>query len=77
MLNRNLKTDYLDLYLIHLPLSVKPGARDFPINREDVVPLDLKGVWEAMEECQRLGLTKEIVCEQFQYNKARRAPSIC
>ncbi|XP_078166338.1 non-functional NADPH-dependent codeinone reductase 2-like [Carex rostrata] len=68
---RNLKTDYLDSYLIHMPFSVKAGARDFPfpIKREDVVPLDLKGVWKAMEECQRLGLTKAIGVSNFNTRK--------
>ncbi|XP_078165783.1 7-acetyl-epi-neemfruitin B aldo-keto reductase-like [Carex rostrata] len=64
-----LKTDYLDLYLIHWPVSVKPGALSFPLKREDVVPLDLKGVWQAMEECQRLGLTKAIGVSNFTSKK--------
>jgi diketogulonate reductase-like aldo/keto reductase len=64
-----LKTDYLDLYLIHWPVSVKPGALSFPLKREDVVPLDLKGVWKAMEECQRLGLTKAIGVSNFTSKK--------
>ncbi|KAJ1700112.1 hypothetical protein LUZ63_008624 [Rhynchospora breviuscula] len=57
---RNLKTEYLDLFLIHMPMSVKPGPHSFPIKRDDVVPLNLKGVWEAMEDCQKQGLTKAI-----------------
>ena len=60
---------YLDLYLIHWPVSVKPGPYAFPFKREDVVPLDLKGVWEAMEECQRLGLTKAIGVSNFTTKK--------
>lgn len=61
--------DYLDLYLIHEPVSVKPGPPSFPIKEEDVVPMDLKGVWEAMEECQRQGLTKAIGVSNFQPKK--------
>ncbi|KAF3338440.1 NAD(P)H-dependent 6'-deoxychalcone synthase-like protein [Carex littledalei] len=64
-----LKTDYLDLYLIHWPVSVKPGPPSLPLKREDVVPLDLKGVWQAMEECQRLGLTKSIGVSNFTSKK--------
>jgi diketogulonate reductase-like aldo/keto reductase len=65
----NLKTDYLDLYLIHWPMSVKPGPYSFPIKRDDVVPLDLKGVWKSMEECQKLGLTKAIGVSNFTTRK--------
>ncbi|KAJ4752909.1 NAD(P)-linked oxidoreductase superfamily protein [Rhynchospora pubera] len=66
---RNLKMEYLDLYLIHWPVSVKPGPITFPIRREDIVPFYLKGVWEAMEECQRLGLTKSIGVSNFTTKK--------
>ncbi|WOL20153.1 non-functional NADPH-dependent codeinone reductase 2 [Canna indica] len=66
---RNLKMDYLDLYLIHWPLSQKPGSCPFPIKSEDIVPLDLKSVWEAMEECQRLGLAKSIGVSNFTQKK--------
>ncbi|CAL9779073.1 unnamed protein product [Musa acuminata subsp. burmannicoides] len=66
---RNLKLDYLDLYLIHWPMSLKPGACSFPIKSEDIVPLDLKSVWGAMEECQRLGLAKSIGVSNFTRKK--------
>ncbi|XP_078166372.1 non-functional NADPH-dependent codeinone reductase 2-like [Carex rostrata] len=66
---RKLGMDYLDLYLIHWPMSVKPGPPAFPVKREDVVPMDLKGVWGAMEECQRLGLTRAIGVSNFTTKK--------
>ncbi|XP_072973107.1 non-functional NADPH-dependent codeinone reductase 2-like [Typha angustifolia] len=66
---RNLQMDYLDLYLIHWPVSVKPGTSLLPIHREAVVPMDLKAVWEAMEECQRLGLAKAIGVSNFTRKK--------
>ncbi|KAJ4817952.1 NAD(P)-linked oxidoreductase superfamily protein [Rhynchospora pubera] len=66
---RNLKTEYLDLFLIHMPMSVKPGPHSFPIKRDDVVPLNLKGVWEAMEDCQNQGLTKAIGVSNFTTKK--------
>ncbi|XP_020541232.1 non-functional NADPH-dependent codeinone reductase 2 isoform X2 [Jatropha curcas] len=55
-----LQLDYIDLYLIHLPVSCKPGIYEFPVQREDFLPMDFKGVWTAMEECQKLGFTKSI-----------------
>jgi diketogulonate reductase-like aldo/keto reductase len=58
---RTLKLEYLDLYLIHWPISVKPG--NWELRDELITTFDLKGVWTAMEECQKLGLTKSIgVC---------------
>ncbi|XVF02359.1 hypothetical protein REPUB_Repub04eG0168700 [Reevesia pubescens] len=60
---QNLKLEYLDLYLIHWPLRTKPGIYEFPIRKEDFLPMDFGSVWVAMEHCQRLGLTKSIgVC---------------
>lgn len=59
-----LKLEYLDLYLIHLPLSAKPSDQLFP-PKEDITPLDVKGVWAAMEECQKLGLAKSIGVSNF------------
>ncbi|XP_038985166.1 non-functional NADPH-dependent codeinone reductase 2-like [Phoenix dactylifera] len=66
---RNLQLDYLDLYLIHWPMSLKPGACSFPINKEDILPLDLMSVWQAMEECQKLGLAKSIGVSNFSRKK--------
>ncbi|KAB2624105.1 non-functional NADPH-dependent codeinone reductase 2-like [Pyrus ussuriensis x Pyrus communis] len=66
---RNLRLDFLDLYLIHFPVSMKPGKFDFPIKKEDLLPMDFKSVWEAMEECQNLGLTKSIGVSNFSCKK--------
>ncbi|XP_078166307.1 non-functional NADPH-dependent codeinone reductase 2-like [Carex rostrata] len=65
----NLKMDYLDLYLIHWPISTIPGPVTFPLKREEVMPLDLKGVWKAMEQCQNLGLTRSIGVSNFTTKK--------
>ncbi|MBA0580901.1 hypothetical protein Gorai_023101 [Gossypium raimondii] len=56
----NLKLEYLDLYLIHWPVSLKPGKWEFPFMKEDLGPIYLKSEWEAMEESQALGLTKSL-----------------
>ncbi|KAJ1704272.1 hypothetical protein LUZ63_004051 [Rhynchospora breviuscula] len=66
---RNLRMDYLDLYLIHELIGVKPGPPSLPIKEEEIVSMDLKGVWEAMEDCQRRGLTKAIGVSNFQPKK--------
>uniref|UniRef100_A0A0E0DEV6 NADP-dependent oxidoreductase domain-containing protein n=1 Tax=Oryza meridionalis TaxID=40149 RepID=A0A0E0DEV6_9ORYZ len=61
----NLQMEYVDLYLIHWPISVKPGPMVFPVKKEDVVPFDFGGVWRAMEECHRVGLAKAIGVSNF------------
>ncbi|KAK3144656.1 hypothetical protein QOZ80_4AG0315980 [Eleusine coracana subsp. coracana] len=62
---QNLKMEYVDLYLIHWPVRMKPGPRTFPSKREDALPFDFEGVWRAMEECQRLGLARAIGVSNF------------
>ncbi|RLN35089.1 aldose reductase [Panicum miliaceum] len=62
---QNLQMEYLDLYLIHQPICQKPGPPVFPAKREDARPFDFKGVWQAMEECQRLGLARAIGVSNF------------
>ncbi|WVZ18058.1 hypothetical protein V8G54_005380 [Vigna mungo] len=64
-----LKLEYLDLYLIHWPISVNPGTLDFPFPEEALASFDLKGVWQAMEECQKQGLTKFIGVSNFSCHK--------
>ncbi|KAI5313776.1 hypothetical protein L3X38_042952 [Prunus dulcis] len=66
---QNLQFEYLDLYLIHWPISAKPGTLVYPLVAEDLMPMDFKGVWAAMEECQRLGLTKSIGVSNFSTKK--------
>ncbi|KAK5840939.1 deoxymugineic acid synthase 1-B-like isoform X1 [Gossypium arboreum] len=66
---KNLKLEYVDLYLIHWPLSLKPGKPEFPFKKEDMVPMDIKSVWEAMEECNDIGLTKSIGVSNFSCKK--------
>jgi diketogulonate reductase-like aldo/keto reductase len=40
-----------------------------PYAEELVTTFDLKGVWKAMEECQKLGLTKSIGVSNFTRKK--------
>ncbi|KAJ4710176.1 NADPH-dependent codeinone reductase-like protein [Melia azedarach] len=65
---KNLGIEYLDLYLIHFPASLKPGT-GFPFKKDDILQLDYEAVWEAMEECQKLGLTKSIGVSNFSCKK--------
>ncbi|GLT36637.1 hypothetical protein SLA2020_110020 [Shorea laevis] len=73
---RTLQLEYLDLYLIHWPISAKPGKLQFPIPHEELQLMDYKSVWGAMEECQRLGLTKSIGVSNFSCKKLENILSI-
>lgn len=66
---QNLKLECLDLFLIHWPVSCKPGTYEFPIKEENFLPMDFNSVWAAMEECQRLNLTKSIGVSNFSCKK--------
>nr|AAR89809.1 reductase 1 [Hydrangea macrophylla]AAR89811.1 reductase 1 [Hydrangea macrophylla] len=66
---KNLNLDYLDLYLVHWPVSVKHGTYDYPIKTEDIIPMDYESVWGAMEECHKLGLAKAIGVSNFSCKK--------
>ncbi|KAK7374788.1 hypothetical protein VNO80_08227 [Phaseolus coccineus] len=69
---RTLQLEYLDLFLIHWPIATKPGKVMYPIEVSEIVEFDMKGVWESMEECQRLGLTKAIGVSNFSIKKLQK-----
>lgn len=50
--------------MIHWPLKLKKGA-SFPPREEDILPLDLRSTWEALEECVHKGLIKAIGVSNF------------
>lgn len=66
---KKIKLDYIDLYLIHWPVSTKPGTYAFPMKKEDFMPMDFKAVWADMEECQRKGLARSIGVSNFSCKK--------
>ena len=68
--------DYVDLYLVHWPVAAKPGKPQIPIKREDIMPMDLTGVWRAMEECHRLGLARMIGVSNFTTTKLQELLAI-
>lgn len=66
----NLQLDYVDMYLIHWPVRLSKEVKKMPVEkREYILPLDIKSVWEAMEECKNLGLTKGIGVSNFSCKK--------
>nr|CAB3495053.1 unnamed protein product [Digitaria exilis] len=70
----NLRMEYVDLYLIHHPVSQRAPKDDgnMVLVKEDLVEMDMKGVWEEMEECHRRGLAKAIGVSNFACKKLER-----
>jgi alcohol dehydrogenase (NADP+) len=70
---RNLQLDYLDLYLIHWPVAVKPGV-GFPQSDDDYLSLEQLPIietWQAMETCVDAGLIKHIGVSNFSVPKLK------
>lgn len=69
----DLRLDYLDMYLMHWPMALKPGV-GFPSSGDDFLPLSevpLGETWAAMEECARDGLARNIGVSNFSVKKLR------
>ncbi|XP_020010898.1 aldo-keto reductase family 1 member C1-like isoform X1 [Castor canadensis] len=65
---RQLQLDYLDLYVIHFPVSLKPGDNLLPRDENGKLmfdTVDLCATWEAMEKCKDAGLVKSIGVSNF------------
>jgi len=68
---KNLQVDYLDLYLVHWPVSLKKGV-DFPTKKEDFLSFTespLTATWTAMEQLVKQALTRHIGVSNFKINK--------
>jgi alcohol dehydrogenase (NADP+) len=68
---RNLKLEYLDLYLIHWPVALRPDVI-FPAKGEDLASLkdvSLTETWKGMIELKEMGLTKHIGVSNFSIKK--------
>ncbi|KAM6567540.1 hypothetical protein CsatA_026668 [Cannabis sativa] len=62
---RKLELEYVDMYIIHWPFKLSKDVKSLPVERELIEALDIKSVWEGMEECKRLGLTRDIGVSNF------------
>jgi alcohol dehydrogenase (NADP+) len=68
---KDLKLSYLDLYLIHWPVSFKQGV-GFAENREEFYTysdVPLIQTWEGMEQCKDQGFTRHIGVSNFNIEK--------
>ncbi|WP_411867405.1 aldo/keto reductase [Vulcanococcus limneticus] len=67
----DLGLEWLDLYLIHWPVPIKPGVA-FPSSGSELVPLEqlpLHATWEGMEAALEAGLTRHIGVSNFSSRK--------
>ncbi|XP_063165625.1 aldo-keto reductase family 1 member D1 isoform X2 [Candoia aspera] len=63
-----LQFDYVDLYLIELPMAFQPGENLYPIDENGkwlYHKTDLCATWEALEACKDAGLVKSIGVSNF------------
>ena len=68
----DLQLDYLDLYLIHWPVALRPDLEGFPENNEDFLSLDevpIIETWNAMIEAKKQGLVKHLGVSNFSISK--------
>jgi alcohol dehydrogenase (NADP+) len=67
----DLQLDYLDLFLIHWPIAVKPGIL-FPNTADDyqtLAEVPLTATWQGMEAALKQGLCKHIGVSNFSQQK--------
>ncbi|KAM5339452.1 estradiol 17 beta-dehydrogenase 5-like isoform 2-T2 [Glossophaga mutica] len=65
---RKLQLSYVDLFLIHFPVALKPGEEIFPKDSHGKIifdTVDLCSTWEVLEKCKEAGLAKSIGVSNF------------
>ncbi|ELP86406.1 aldose reductase, putative [Entamoeba invadens IP1] len=72
---RKLRLDYLDLYLIHWPVSLRVGAT-WPLKREDIIEVPIEETWGEMEKLVEMGLVKTIGVSNFTIPQLEKLLSI-
>ncbi|KAK9091290.1 hypothetical protein Sjap_024467 [Stephania japonica] len=68
---RKLGLEYVDLYLIHAPVTISSATHvsDMTLKKGDISPMDIESVWTAMEEVHKIGLAKSIGVSNFTCKK--------
>lgn len=69
---QTLQLDYVDLYIIELPMAFKPGNEFYPIDKNGKYiyhDTDLCATWEALEACKDAGLCKSLGVSNFNHRQ--------
>ncbi len=69
---RDLQLNYLDLYLMHWPVALRPDLTTYPERAEDFMSLEeipLIETWQAMETAAEQGLVKHLGVSNFSVKK--------
>ena len=76
---QDLGLEWLDLYLIHWPVPIKPGLA-FPTSGDDLLQpeqVPLGSTWEGMEAALEAGLTRHIGVSNFSSHKLHQLLAHC
>nr|XP_004662466.1 aldo-keto reductase family 1 member C13-like isoform X2 [Jaculus jaculus] len=72
---KKLQMDYVDLYLLHYPVPMKPSEELFPVDehgKSSLDTVDFCETWEVMEKCKDAGLVKSIGVSNFNHRQLER-----
>ncbi|XP_031754419.1 aldo-keto reductase family 1 member C15-like [Xenopus tropicalis] len=69
---KDLQLDYLDLFIIHIPVEFKPGDDPLPVDENGKCIFhntDLRDTWKALEKCKDAGLVRSIGVSNFNHKQ--------
>ncbi|XP_040201558.1 rho crystallin isoform X4 [Rana temporaria] len=72
---RDVGMDYLDLFLMHWPVSLKPSGASDPSDKDKPFiydNVDLCATWEALEACKDAGLVRSLGVSNFNRRQLER-----
>ncbi|XP_073506345.1 rho crystallin-like isoform X2 [Phyllobates terribilis] len=72
---QDLQLDYLDLFIMHFPFSLKPTGAEDPSNQDTPFAyddVDFWATWEVLETCKEAGLVKSIGVSNFNKRQLER-----
>lgn len=62
-----LNLDYVDMYLVHMPIAIKMTGNETTLDQTDIEKVPLSETWSGMEKCYQKGVTKNIGVSNFKF----------